>query len=376
MAARNAKRGTGKHTSGEAIKEEQIAEEPPTWLPRYHLCAKMEAFHWYGIALASILVALILRRGRNKLRSVAQWAACRIGHRVLLARGSWSNITIGVPDAIILSTFLAANILLSLNGQNTANLAILNLLPLFLGGRTNYQADYLGVSLPIYQLAHHWLARTFAFQALLHSGLRWSHANGTGWVTGSATAGLIVANIITSVLPVRRWCPSLFRWGHLILSTAILCGAGIHIILITGGISSFPAIIAIASAGLFATSWVFRLGRQLYQGHADVTNYEVLDHAIRLWVRVRFSIPTRSGVYFYARFPNISMRERFQSRILPVAFWKPTSRGSTQDISFLIPHSEDFTSHLRHTRTLRIRLDGPYGQELDLGGARACSSGG
>lgn len=326
----------------------------------------MEAFFWYGIALLSVVVALVLRRARSKINSTGRWVAGHIQHRVLVSRGSWSSVTIGLPDAIVLSLFLAANAILSLSSQNIANLAVLNMLPLFLGGRTNVQADYLGMSLPIYQLTHHWLARVFAVQGLLHSGLSFSRADGAGRAAGVAAAGLIIASLVASLLPVRRWSPTLFRWVHLVLSLTILCGVGIHTVLMTGSFASFSSILCFVAAGLLGASWILRLGRQLYQGPAEVVHYEVLHNAIRLWVRVRHGIPTHSGTYFYVRFPNLSLRAMFQSRLTPVAFWKTASRGSTKDISFIVPHSKDLATYLRRGRPLDLRLDGPYGEQLGL----------
>lgn len=171
----------------------------------------MEAVFWYAIAFLSVLVSLALRRARSRLVSLAQWTTHYLRHRVLVSRGSWSSSTITVPDAVLLSIFLAANTLLSIDVPNIANLAILNMLPLYLGGRTSILADYLGIPLPIYQFAHNWLARVFATQTLLHSGLRFSQATGGGKIAGLTTAGLIIASLLTSFLPIRRWSPTLFR---------------------------------------------------------------------------------------------------------------------------------------------------------------------
>lgn len=56
----------------------------------------------------------------------------------------------------------------------------------------------------------------------------------------------------------------------------------------------------------------------------------------------------------------------FHSRLMPVAFWMTASRGSTKDISFLVPNSKDLASYLRRGRPLDVRLDGPYGVRLGL----------
>lgn len=327
----------------------------------------MEPHLWYAIALLGIIVLLVLRRARSKLISIGQRIATHIGHRILVSRGSWSSFTIGVLDAVILCLFLAANVLLSIASQSIANFAILNLVPLYLGGRTNIQADYLGIPLPVYGFAHHWVARVFATQALLHSGLRFSHASGIGRLTGAVAAGLVIATLVTSILPIRRRHPTLFRWSHLLLALLILCGVGSHVVIVTSSFLSFPSILCFTAAGLLTIAWILRLGRRLYRGQADGVHYEVLEGAVRLWVRVRHSIPTRPGTYFYVRFPNLPLRARFQSHLLPVAFWRPTSQGSTKDISFLIPSSRDLRAYIRRGGKLSVCLDGPYGEQLSLG---------
>lgn len=327
----------------------------------------MKAFFWYAIALLTILIALAIRRARRRLKSLWQWMIQCLRYRVLVSRGSWSSSTITVPDALLLSTFLAVNALLSIDIPNIANLAILNLVPLYLGGRTNIQADYLGVPLPIYQFAHNWLARVFAAQTLVHSGLKFSQATGWGKVAGLTTAGLIIASLLISLFPVRRWSPTLFRWTHLLLSLIILSGTGIHVVLMTGSFLSLPSILLFTAAGLLAMSWVLRLGRHLYRGRGEITHYDILGHTVRLWVRLQHGIATNSGTYFYIQFPSLALRARFQKHLLPVSFWKATSRGSTKDISFLIPYSQDLATYLQRRRTVRVQMDGPYGEQLGLG---------
>jgi len=49
-------------------------------------------------------------------------------------------------------------------------MASINLIPLFLGGRTNVLASFLGISLHTYYLAHHWVGRVVIIQGLIHVG--------------------------------------------------------------------------------------------------------------------------------------------------------------------------------------------------------------
>jgi predicted ferric reductase len=50
-------------------------------------------------------------------------------------------------------------------------LAMVNLIPLFLGGRTNTLSNFLNVPLQTYYLIHHWVGRMAVLQALLHVGI-------------------------------------------------------------------------------------------------------------------------------------------------------------------------------------------------------------
>jgi hypothetical protein len=60
----------------------------------------------------------------------------------------------------------------------------INLIPLFLGGRTNVLANYVGISLHTYYIAHHWLGRLVIFQSLLHVAL--VIASGKPWTFDSS----------------------------------------------------------------------------------------------------------------------------------------------------------------------------------------------
>lgn len=66
----------------------------------------------------------------------------------------------------------------------SAFMASINIIPLFLGGRTNLLANYLGISIHTYYLAHHWIGRIVIFQSLLHVAL--AIANGTPWTFNSS----------------------------------------------------------------------------------------------------------------------------------------------------------------------------------------------
>ena len=53
--------------------------------------------------------------------------------------------------------------------SRTGVMASINMVPLFLGGRTSIVVDLLGVSMHSYYLAHHWIGRVVAVQGLIHA---------------------------------------------------------------------------------------------------------------------------------------------------------------------------------------------------------------
>lgn len=190
----------------------------------------MEPFFWYGIAILSVPVLLVLRRGYGRLSAAVLWVGHQFQHRVFIYRNSWSPFTVTVAEAITIFVFVGVNTLLAIisRKESLPKLAIINMVPLFLGGRTNIGADFLGVSLSIYQLTHHWLGRVVVLQSVLHCVFSFqSLAIGPSKITGVITAVLLVLTILLSLLPVRRWIgTAAFGLSHLFLSLAILVTAG------------------------------------------------------------------------------------------------------------------------------------------------------
>lgn len=69
-------------------------------------------------------------------------------------------------------------------------MAIINMVPLFLGGRTNPVADALGISIQSYYFAHNWIGRVAIVEALIHSVIVLTLRPRPGPI---ATSGIIVS---------------------------------------------------------------------------------------------------------------------------------------------------------------------------------------
>jgi len=74
----------------------------------------------------------------------------------------------------------------------SGTMAAVNLIPLFLGGRTNTLANFMGISLHTYYIAHHWIGTVVVLQSLLHVAL--SIAAGTPWTFDSSQISAITVS--------------------------------------------------------------------------------------------------------------------------------------------------------------------------------------
>ncbi|KAJ0123533.1 hypothetical protein J7T55_011998 [Diaporthe amygdali] len=222
------------------------------------------------------------------------------------------------------------------------------MVPLFLSRHTNTQADFLGISLPVYQLIHHWLGRVVVTQGALHCGFGFqSLVLSPSKVAGAVATVLLLITILLSLLPVRS----------------------AHSVLLTGSFLSFPSVLCMVAGGLFTTSACLRLIRKIYRGKPQVTEFFVLDDTATIWLRLGHSIQTRPGTYFYLRFPDLPLRLRFQSILTPVAFWRAETRGSSKEVAFSIPspHSLALKSLRERHHEFNVSIEGPYGGGLHPG---------
>jgi uncharacterized protein involved in response to NO len=93
-------------------------------------------------------------------------------------RKYWDGVS--CLHAMLLFAFVGVNVAFTTvieihNSQDimvrSGKIATLNMIPLFLGSRTSFLANRLGVSLQTYYLVHHWIGRVAIIQGLLHATL-------------------------------------------------------------------------------------------------------------------------------------------------------------------------------------------------------------
>lgn len=143
----------------------------------------------------------------------------------------------------------------------------------------------------------------------------------------------------------------------------------IHVILATGRTLSFTSVLCFTAGALIALSWCIQLGRKMVYMRAEVTVFDTVEGAggARLWIRSKRRIKAYPGTYFYVSFPDLPIRHRFRSHLVPVAFWHAAARDYMTEFSLLI-HEEpaSLLKRLSHEK-LKVRLDGPYGHRIPFG---------
>lgn len=165
----------------------------------------MDVISWYVVAVV-ILAFLLLLLGwwfpwlRTVAYSKVRFVYLRYGYyQLAIPRRYWASVT--VLQVIIFIFYIAANILALLLKVKSASeamtragvVAVVNLVPLFFGGRTSFIADWLGISIHSYYLAHHWIGRMVVVESLIHVILA---AN----ASQKRCSKLTVSGIIVSIL--------------------------------------------------------------------------------------------------------------------------------------------------------------------------------
>jgi Ferric reductase like transmembrane component len=140
--------------------------------------AAMDQNNWYALALAFLAGILLLYQASGLCFTRIRFKLLKyLVYPLIVKRRYWSSVT--RAEAILFGVYVLTNGLglgpLPASRGNlvfrTGFIATVNLMPLFLGGRTNYLANLLNTPLQSYYLAHHWVGRMAILLALMHVGL-------------------------------------------------------------------------------------------------------------------------------------------------------------------------------------------------------------
>lgn len=318
--------------------------------------------------------------------------ARHIQYPLVVRRRFWMSVT--RLEILVFLVYLAVNItVLCIFVQNKADLSaraavltVINITPLFIGGRF---AALLGVPLPTYYLSHHWIARVASLEGILHAvlatrGSRGSQPNATtssGYIVShalrifrasllishKAAAGILVI-LSTSIWVVRRFLRTTFAKIHVGLAAAIAGGACWHVLDMapTGRIPVFVTI------GIWAASILVWSLRLFYFGsRAEVKQVSINSLGVQISVNSTRRVRVFPGCYFYVFFPGLPFGYNIlQSHILDVSWYQPNQllvKAGVTDFVFLMSRGGRLHRALRLKKDDKLFLDGPYGQDPQLG---------
>ncbi|RYC63891.1 hypothetical protein CHU98_g2325 [Xylaria longipes] len=275
------------------------------------MASDISVTNWYAIGGSSLLATLLLFRVHQAYGSVLRfWLNRHLFYPLLV-------YDVTRLQALLLVVYVSANglVLALFPGnhpsleQRAALVSTLNIVTVFLGGRTNPLIDMANVSLQTYYFWHIWAGRVILVEGLLHAGIRIAHQASrtdslavSGWIVS-----LLFLFLLIGSLPIfRRWSYATFIKVHLVLALATLAGLIWHV-LTRSLFSKAPVFIA---AVLWALSATYRILLRLkWRRGKKLDKDEVNEHLLSLTL----GKPLRPypGMYFYFYFSGLPIRYRF-----------------------------------------------------------------
>ncbi|KFY65338.1 hypothetical protein V496_02645 [Pseudogymnoascus sp. VKM F-4515 (FW-2607)] len=269
--------------------------------------------------------------------------------------------------------------------SRTGVMASINMVPLFLGGRTSIVVDMLGVSVHSYYLAHHWIGRVVVVQGLIHAGLVMSKVKTSNFdatqVAGLSAASASALLLVLSLHLIRKAAYEFFLGLHTLLALVFIVALSFH--LASRGWMRY--IYPLAAILLWTINGLARLVRVFYlnagQGYRQKDQATVITHkrpgtgsvsGLTLTVWPKRPVHVQGGSYYYLYFSDMGLRTRFQGHPLVVSWWDDPVDTKPTSLSFLISPQQGLTRALTTRTSVRsVILDGPYGINPRLEGYEA-----
>ncbi|KAG4258492.1 hypothetical protein FPRO03_03446 [Fusarium proliferatum] len=303
---------------------------------------------------------------------------------------TWDGKTITYGHLVLLIIWLVANVVIDLDwrlltplgppAKRAALAAILNLIPVVLGGRTCHVADFLGISLQFYYLLHHWMARISLLQSFVHAGIHIRLQESWTTMSGMGVAAVLLFIIITflSIFYVRRKYTVAFIWCHRILACSLLGFLLAHLWLVYPLDRRIAGIILLCVIGI-STLLTFYRWLRLQKAQVDISRChltvrgphaeeEIYTGATRVKIRPPRDTPIYPGAYFYVFNEHDLFWRRCLGTPMVVYEWTTSTSSSVNkcsasDLTFLM---EDHPSLAPLLPGTRLTIDGPYGRNLRL----------
>ncbi|KAI0976396.1 hypothetical protein F4678DRAFT_416913 [Xylaria arbuscula] len=340
--------------------------------------ATMDITVFYGAILAIILISATCRRFAVVIteRFQQQFRRNVLYPLALTRRNHTDSIT--RLDVLCLLVFLGANGVIlgwsprepSAISRRASQLSLLNIVPLFLGGKTNPLISFVGIPLSKYYFAHHWFGRVAAVEALIHLGISIYKADGLSKngvsISGYLGAVTLIIIVISSVWFIRKLSYGVFIKCHTVLSLSILGALVWHTLQLS---DLFPRVLSLIAAGFWLATTIFRLSRTIYHGMAAAT-VQADEQAVRAIIRLPRPLKVYPGCYFYLYFPSAPFRLMIRGYPMNVVWWNVVDNpgsGYSSELIFLLYRQGAMSKLAQADGAFRkVLLDGPYGRDLRL----------
>ncbi|KAK0742015.1 hypothetical protein B0T21DRAFT_360542 [Apiosordaria backusii] len=341
----------------------------------------MEPVYYYVIFLAALPV---FAASRTLLSCVSHRIIPRITfyftknfrYRLLF---SWFTLT--PLQTLVLLLYFGMNVValtLGISFQNlraleqrAAKLALINFIPLFLGGVAFTALNFLNISLHSYQFMHRWVGRTATVEGILHAVVTLTLQPIPGQVptSGYIAALLLFLLLISAVRVFWRRRQQFYRLLHYGLAAGMLGVTTWHILLLT---STDAKVLVLVSLVLLVLGTLIHTTVPLHGIRAVVTDVWIDDMVIGLEVSIKKPLQVPPGGYFYLFPSGRFSRHQLHRGYAAQALWRDVSdrrtvSGSQKAGAFtFILLKSTHASFLRLSPGDSIMLQGPYGSELKL----------
>ncbi|KAK8036651.1 ferric reductase NAD binding domain-containing protein [Apiospora rasikravindrae] len=326
----------------------------------------MDSTQWYAVAFGAIFFVLVVSR-LEKLGT--SYAGSRL-HILLLRHLQHRYLPRQWLDIRDIE-------------KRAAILALTNLTPLFFSGQTHSIADWLGLSMPLYQTMHRCFGRMAAFHAILHSILTLTLRPRAGLIlTSGASAGGCVALLLS--LPLIKYLlmrlgartskgikPVLRPRTHTFIALGALSSAFWHVTVLPQASPATKGSV-LSACSLWAILTLARLFRIIYLGTSvTVTAQSRNGDMVRIQVDTKRRILITPGSYFYLFcWGTLCVHDISQGRPLmaiPAGDVADATLKGALSLTFIVPigSSPGLAKELRKGN--HLILDGPYGQSPPLG---------
>ena len=312
----------------------------------------------YTVLITGLLIVTVINRFRRFLRP--PWILQCLTYPLIFVRGRWTANGMTRLEALLVASYITTNVafvVLSVKGllggiAELSKYALLNMVLLFLNRKSSPIADFFGIPLNAYYLAHHWAGRIATSQGATHSAYAWRTANTLQRVSGSVLCGSMVLSCIVSSWLIRKRL-GLFSLVHYTLALGILGTLIWHVYESSRPRASLSWVLIYCIALLCIATRMFYLCRRVWYHPCKILTVENLGQIARVRVRCRRRVSPYPQMYFYLFSSSVL---RFQSQMAPVVWWDPRN---TRELTFLVDGG------FANTLSNGVILDGPYGNDID-----------